>query len=167
MRRSASGPTATVKISTRGKPVLTGDHRLPLMFVGRHAEAIAEVRCAKYYAHDYDHAIEKYHKTLDIDRSLFSRQFPSREGYVQKGIYEEALAELREVKGITVEPHSVMANAYAMSGQRHGSDAANRSNRPSGVAEGTTRSHEQPRSQPTRRVETRVRVFHWHSLGLT
>jgi tetratricopeptide (TPR) repeat protein len=38
--------------------------------------------------------------------------------YVQKGMYDEALAELRRAKGATVEARALMAYTYAVSGQR-------------------------------------------------
>jgi TolB-like protein/DNA-binding winged helix-turn-helix (wHTH) protein len=106
-----------------------------LSLVGRHAEAIAEAKRAQeldplslvinndvgrayYYAHQYDHAIEQYRRTLEIDRSfLFAHVFLAR-AFVQKGLYEEALAELREGSGATVEPRATLAYTYARSGQR-------------------------------------------------
>jgi TolB-like protein/DNA-binding winged helix-turn-helix (wHTH) protein/Flp pilus assembly protein TadD len=106
-----------------------------LSLVGRHTEAIAELKRAQdldplslmintdvgrpyYYAHLYDHAIEQYQKTLEMDPTFWAAHHFLARAYAQKGKYEEALAELREVSHNTVEPRATLAYTYALSGQR-------------------------------------------------
>jgi len=53
---------------------------------------------AFYYAHDYDQAIDQFHKTLELDQNFPPAHVYLPAAYEQKGRYEEAIAEFK--KGI-------------------------------------------------------------------
>jgi TolB-like protein/DNA-binding winged helix-turn-helix (wHTH) protein/Flp pilus assembly protein TadD len=106
-----------------------------LSLVERRSDAIAEAKRALeldplsliinaalgrcyYYAHLYDDAIEQYHRTLEIDRHFGAGHLFLAKAYAQTGKYEQALTELREANGETVEAKAVSGYAYAASGQR-------------------------------------------------
>src|SRR6266404_444548 len=82
---------------------------------GRSNEAIAERKRAQeldplslvinfelgvgfYYAHNYDQAIEQFHKTLELDQNFPAAHVFLPAAYEQKGKYEEAIAQFK--KGI-------------------------------------------------------------------
>jgi tetratricopeptide (TPR) repeat protein len=103
-----------------------------LMAMGRHEEAIAEIRRAKeldplsivisgvegwllFHARDYDRSLEQYRKTIELDPK-FNRlwEFPAKI-YEQKEDYENAIAAHRravEIKGGSPVEQDALEEAY-------------------------------------------------------
>jgi serine/threonine protein kinase/tetratricopeptide (TPR) repeat protein len=84
-----------------------------------------------YYEHDYDDAISKYKLTLQSEPDFWVARHYLGLAYVQKGMYTEAIAELRalikapasgplpnEVVAAETEASSSLGFAYAMAGKR-------------------------------------------------
>lgn len=73
-----------------------------------------------YYARRYDEAIAQFRKALQMDPNFYITQFRLGLAYVQKGMYEEAIAELQQVLSGSGDRDDVAAlgHAYAMSGKR-------------------------------------------------
>ena len=74
-----------------------------------------------YYARQYDQSIEKCLKMLQMDSSSFWAHFELGRGYEQKGMVEEAIAELN--RATTLAKHMTWAigalgHAYGVSGQK-------------------------------------------------
>jgi len=106
--------------------------------MGRHEESIAEIKRAQeldplsliintvsgyvfYFARQYDLAIEQCQKTLDLDSTFIPAHYFMGLSYEQKGMYEEAIEELK--KGVTVSKESplleaTLAHVYALAGKR-------------------------------------------------
>jgi TolB-like protein len=93
-----------------------------LAFQGRFDEALAESERARqldplsliiatdrgvilYYARQYDRAIEQLRAVLDMDPN-FARGHIIMNAYVEKGMFEEALAEVRKYRSIDSSPWS-------------------------------------------------------------
>lgn len=103
-----------------------------LMAMGRHEEAIAEIRRAKeidplsivisgvegwllFHARDYDRSLEQYRKTIELDPK-FNRlwEFPAKI-YEQKEDYKNAIAAHRkaiEIEGGSVVEQDALSEAY-------------------------------------------------------
>jgi len=112
-----------------------------LAMVDRPAEAMAEIRRAQeldplspiinttlgerlYYARQYDEANEQFRRTLEIDPDFFLARNLLGLGYEQKGMYEEAIAEMTKAKeqsGGGVRYLAALGHTYAVSGR--GGDA--------------------------------------------
>lgn len=84
-----------------------------------------------YYEHNYDDAVEKYKKTLETDSEFWVARHYLGLAYVQKRMYNEAIAELRslikaptdgtlpeDVVAKEVEASASLGFAYGMAGQR-------------------------------------------------
>jgi eukaryotic-like serine/threonine-protein kinase len=75
-----------------------------------------------YYAREYDLAIERLLKTLEIDSNFAHAHRLLGEAYRKKGMFEEAIAEIQ--KAVTLSAGSgvyylaQLGNAYALSGKR-------------------------------------------------
>jgi DNA-binding winged helix-turn-helix (wHTH) protein/TolB-like protein/Tfp pilus assembly protein PilF len=109
-----------------------------LMTMGRHQEAISEVKQAQgleplslpinlqearilYFARGYDEAIEQCRKTLEIDPSYGVAHLFLGRSYKEKRMYQEAIAELQKAKdllGDRGEILSLIGYTYAVSGRR-------------------------------------------------
>ncbi|MBA7623130.1 Serine/threonine-protein kinase PknD [subsurface metagenome] len=101
-----------------------------LMYLGRHDEAIAEIKLAQeldplslvisrnlgqffYFARQYDQAIEALQRTMDMDPNFSGIHGYLGDAYLQKSMYEEALAEFQ--KGMS---QSAIGITYAKMGRR-------------------------------------------------
>jgi TolB-like protein/Tfp pilus assembly protein PilF len=76
---------------------------------------------ALYFARHYDQALEQLRKTLDMDPSFVEAHLYLGWIYEQKGMFAEALAELRQAlsaSGGGPRFVSALGHAYAISGQR-------------------------------------------------
>jgi len=84
-----------------------------------------------YYEHNYDEAISKYKLTLQSDPQFWVARHYLGLAYVQKGMYNEAIAELRglikapatgpvpnEIVASETEASASLGFAYAMAGRR-------------------------------------------------
>jgi serine/threonine protein kinase/tetratricopeptide (TPR) repeat protein len=89
-----------------------------------------------YYEHNYDDAIAKYKLTLQSDRDFWVARHYLGLAYAQKGMYNEAIAELRslikapatgpvpdEVVASETEASASLGFAYAMAGNRAEAEA--------------------------------------------
>jgi serine/threonine protein kinase/Tfp pilus assembly protein PilF len=111
-------------------------YSLLLTWTGRHEEAIAEMKRAQdvdplslvigtalagtfYFARQYDQAIELYQKTLAMDENFYRAHSGLATAYLQKGMFEEAIAESQWVPDRYPIPstHAVFGRAYAMAGK--------------------------------------------------
>jgi tetratricopeptide (TPR) repeat protein len=110
---------------------------LNLAAVGRLDEAISEMARAEeldplspiinsnmewvlYLAHRNDDVIAHCRKTLQIDPSFFATHKYLGLAYVQKGMYEQGIAEYLKAKDLSPDDHHIVAligHAYALSGQ--------------------------------------------------
>jgi TolB-like protein/Tfp pilus assembly protein PilF len=76
---------------------------------------------ALYFARHYDQAVEELRKTLDLDSSFVQAHFFLGLVYEQKGMFADAIAELRQsLSASGGGPHyvSALGHAYAISGQK-------------------------------------------------
>jgi TolB-like protein/DNA-binding winged helix-turn-helix (wHTH) protein/Flp pilus assembly protein TadD len=109
-----------------------------LSLVGRHVEAIAEMRIAEnldplsliinaelaellVIAHSYDESIRQSRKTIEMDPSFALAHNQLGEAYLQKHMHEEAVAELKKAVQLSEGSPTCMANlarAYVASGER-------------------------------------------------
>jgi TolB-like protein/Tfp pilus assembly protein PilF len=109
-----------------------------LSSMGRHVEAVAEQNLAKelnpllprvivsegvmlYNARQYDQAIEKYRRALDVIPAYIPAHEYLGYAYAMKGMYGEAIAEYKEAlkHGDNPSAQCYMGYAMAMSGQRN------------------------------------------------
>lgn len=111
---------------------------LNLAAVGRLDEAISEIRQAEeldplspiinsnmewvlYLTRRNDDAIAHCQKTLAIDTSFFATHKYLGLAYVQKGMYQQGIAEYLKAKDLSPDDHHILAligHAYALSGKR-------------------------------------------------
>jgi TolB-like protein/DNA-binding winged helix-turn-helix (wHTH) protein/Tfp pilus assembly protein PilF len=109
-----------------------------LSVLGRHSEAIAELRKAEsldplsliisadvaeelLIAHQYDESIKQSRKTVDMDSNFALAHYELGQAYVQKHMYNEAIRELQTsiaLSGGSTTCTSNLAYAYAVSGQK-------------------------------------------------
>ena len=117
----------------------TAYHWLALILVplGKNDEAIAAARRAEqldplstiisadtafdfFLLHRYDEAIAQAQHTLQIDPNFYYAHYLMGKAYNQKGMYKEAVAELRKSVELTPDPiaRATLAQSLALSGQR-------------------------------------------------
>lgn len=109
-----------------------------LMAMGRQREALSESQkaCALeplsltintqmgrvlYFLREYDKAIEQCRTTLEMDPNFGGAHLFLGRSYKQKGMYEEALAELQKARGLltdSAEVLSLIGYTYAVAGRR-------------------------------------------------
>jgi adenylate cyclase len=109
-----------------------------LIIMGRHQEAVSEIKRARrlaplslninvqvarmlFFAREYDEAIEQCRKTLEMDPDYGGAHLFLGKIYKQKGLYREALAELeraRELLGDNAEILSMIGYTHAAAGRR-------------------------------------------------
>jgi tetratricopeptide (TPR) repeat protein len=111
---------------------------LQLSMLGRHAEAMAEIKRAveldplsliintnvawvQYFARDFDRAVETFKKTLEMDPDYALARERLGQAYLEKGMFAEAIAELE--KAVKFSPGSTeilaaLGHALAVSGQK-------------------------------------------------
>jgi TolB-like protein/Tfp pilus assembly protein PilF len=108
-----------------------------LSWTGRHEEAIAEAHRARnvdpaslgmanilgnalYFARQYDRAIEHYRKILEVDEDFALAQFDLARAYLQKGMFEEAIAEFKyyDERYPNLWNLAYLGHAYAVAGER-------------------------------------------------
>ena len=105
--------------------------------VGRHDEAVAEMRTAReldplstltsalegqalFYAGRYDEAIQRLEKTFEIDERFWIARLQLGRIYIEQRRYDEAIRELeiaRDVSRGNTETHSLIGYAYAKLGR--------------------------------------------------
>jgi eukaryotic-like serine/threonine-protein kinase len=74
-----------------------------------------------YFLRQYDQAIEHCRKTLEMDPSFFLAHFYLIPAYEQKGMFEEAIKELRKaiaLSGSSASMTALLGHVYAVSGRR-------------------------------------------------
>ena len=74
-----------------------------------------------HWARRYDQAIEQYQKTLELDPNYFLARNQLGRAYAAKGMYEDAIAELKKailVSGVDLRPKAYLAYTYALAGER-------------------------------------------------
>lgn len=75
-----------------------------------------------YFARRYDEAIQQYRKTLDMEPNFVMALFLLGAAYVQKGMYDEAIANIGRAielsKRASTEMIAALGNAYALAGRR-------------------------------------------------
>lgn len=76
-----------------------------------------EVGLASYFSRNYDQAIDQYQKTLELDANFPPPYALLAAAYVQKGMFEEAIATFQ--RAITVTPQRGIAKAQAIAGLAH------------------------------------------------
>src|SRR6185503_11438697 len=109
-----------------------------LIAMGRHEEAIAEIKRAQglaplslpamvqvarilFFARAYDESIEQCRKTLEMDRNFAGARLFLGRSYREKRRYDEALAELhaaKELLGDGAEVMSLIGYTDAVAGRR-------------------------------------------------
>ena len=109
-----------------------------LSLLGRHGEAIAEMRKAEnldplsliinadlaellVLAHSYDEAIQQSRKTIEMDPNFALAHNQLAQAYLQKRMNDEAVAELQKAAELSGGSPTVLANlarAYSASGKR-------------------------------------------------
>jgi TolB-like protein/DNA-binding winged helix-turn-helix (wHTH) protein/Tfp pilus assembly protein PilF len=82
-----------------------------------------EVGLASYFARDYDQAIDRFRKTLELDANFPPPYTFLAASYEQKGMFEEAMAASRRAMTVTQGPPKALAMAglahiYAVSGRK-------------------------------------------------
>jgi len=121
-------------------PRLTDAHHwyaFYLMAMGRHEEAIAEIKHALeldplsidinrsvgvmlYNAREYDQAIEQYRNTLKLDPNFIQARIGLGTAYMQKRMYKEAILEFQKLADSKDGSHTALvplASTYALSGK--------------------------------------------------
>src|SRR4030043_830348 len=113
-------------------------YALQLSMLGRHAEAMAEIRRAVeldplsliiktnvawvlYFARDYDRAIEIFKETLELDPNYALAHERLGQTYLEKGMFAEAIAELEKAVNFSpgnTEILAALGHALAVSGKR-------------------------------------------------
>lgn len=85
----------------------------------------ADMGLTLYFARKYDEAVQQYIKTLEIDPTFVIANIPLAGAYVQKGLYNEAIAAIQQVTvGMSYAsvrhpiPIAALGNAYAASGRK-------------------------------------------------
>ena len=71
-----------------------------------------------YFAGQYDKAIEQYEKALEMEPGYPQAQREIGLAYVQKGMYQEALAALKKTLDVPGNTESDIAHVYAVSGNK-------------------------------------------------
>jgi tetratricopeptide (TPR) repeat protein len=119
-------------------PIATQYYASYLMTMGRHQEAVSEIKQAQriaplslsinvqvarilYFAREYDEVIEQCLKTLEIEPAYGGAHLFLGRAYKQKGMYREALAELEMARDLlreSAEVASLIGYTYAASGRR-------------------------------------------------
>ncbi|MEE8606930.1 MAG: winged helix-turn-helix domain-containing protein [Nitrospiraceae bacterium] len=105
----------------------------------RHDEALAEIKRAQeldplspvinmnagwvpYFARQYDQAIEQLRKTLEMEANFFGAYLRLGFTYLQKGMYEEAIAACRKAAALSGDAPLYVASSlgyvYGMTGER-------------------------------------------------
>jgi TolB-like protein/DNA-binding winged helix-turn-helix (wHTH) protein/tetratricopeptide (TPR) repeat protein len=82
-----------------------------------------EVGLASYFARDYDQAIDRFRKTLELDANFPPPYTFLAASYEQKGMFQEAIAASRRAVTVTQGPPKALAMAglahiYAVSGRK-------------------------------------------------
>jgi TolB-like protein/DNA-binding winged helix-turn-helix (wHTH) protein/Tfp pilus assembly protein PilF len=82
-----------------------------------------EVGLASYFARDYDQAIDRFRKTLELDANFPPPYTFLAASYEQKGMFDEAMAASRRAVTVTQGPpkaHAMagLAHIYAISGRK-------------------------------------------------
>lgn len=109
-----------------------------LTTMGRHPEAIAEIRKAQeldplsliinvmvgatyHFARQYDESIEQSLKTIEMDSNFYYAHAFLGKAYAQKGMHEQAVAELQKATDLSEDDFLVVAwlgHAYAEAGKK-------------------------------------------------
>ena len=112
-------------------------HATLLAALGRHDEAIAEIRhaleldplslpintyagWAYYFAREYDEAIKQCLRTLEMDGNFIQAKWRLGLAYAQKGMHEEAIRDLREGLALSADNTLILGAlgyAYAAAGK--------------------------------------------------
>lgn len=74
--------------------------------------AIAHLGVPLFYARRYDDAIERFQEALEMDPDCGYIRFRLALAYAQKGMYEEAIAELQPMLGMSRDKDAVAALGY-------------------------------------------------------
>jgi TolB-like protein/DNA-binding winged helix-turn-helix (wHTH) protein/Tfp pilus assembly protein PilF len=82
-----------------------------------------EVGLASYFSRDYDHAIDRFQKTMELDANFPPPYTFLAAAYEQKGMFEEAIAAFQRAVTVTQGPpkaHAMagLAHIYAISGRK-------------------------------------------------
>jgi len=112
-------------------------YALSLAALGRLDEAVAEAKKAQqaeptslainagagwvsFLAHDYDQTIEQSSKAIEMDPNFGLAYFYRGLAYEQKGMFDNAIADLETAKGSQVRPTilGALGHAYAMAGNK-------------------------------------------------
>jgi len=82
--------------------------------------AIAHIGIPLFYARRYDDAIEHFQEALEMDADFRYIRLRVALAYTQKGMYEEAIAEIQQMMGTSSDRDAVAAlgYVYAISNQR-------------------------------------------------
>jgi tetratricopeptide (TPR) repeat protein len=111
-------------------------YSLYLAMLGRASEAVAQVLRARdldplslnintsagwvfNYTRQYDRAIEQCRKTLELDPDYVSAHDCLGEGYLAKGMYEQAIPEFQRAASGDRARAAGLARAYALAGKRN------------------------------------------------
>jgi Flp pilus assembly protein TadD len=74
-----------------------------------------------YYGRQYDQAIERSRRALELDPHYFRVHRDLGRSYLQKGLYDEAISEFLQAKKLTEDNPVILAmlgHAYAVSGKK-------------------------------------------------
>jgi serine/threonine protein kinase/tetratricopeptide (TPR) repeat protein len=108
-----------------------------LMFIGRFDDAAAEMARAKeldplspiinteigypkFFARQYDRAIDDYRKAIDLDPDFYRTFWLLGQAYEQKGMYEEAIAAIEKAVQLSegnLVMQAALAHTWALAGQ--------------------------------------------------
>ncbi len=119
-------------------PIQTQYYTSYLITMGRHQEAISEIKQAQrlapfslninvqvvrilYFAREYDEAIEQCRRALELEPNYGGARFFLGRVYKQKEMYREALAELEKARNLltdNAEVLSIIGYTYAAMGRR-------------------------------------------------
>lgn len=135
-----SGAEMEFKQALELNPGYAGAHQwysAYLTAMGRHREAIAEIRRAQeldplsahinmsvavrvFMARQYDQAIEQCQKTLEMDPNFATARYWLGLAYEQKGRYKEALTELQKARDLLGQKElaGLVGHTYAVAGKR-------------------------------------------------
>ena len=114
-------------------------YALFLSGLGRHSEALIEIRraaeldplsliintevaWAKYFAGDYDRAVEAFKKTLEMDPGYALAHQRLGQTYLEQGSYGKAIAELEKAVALSpgnTEVLAALGHGFAVSGERN------------------------------------------------